>query len=499
MDEMKLALFCYIFFIVFAALPQSLSALDEFGLGPLLVVERNEEGEESADLFGPLVTYKKDESGSEFGIRPLLYLMESHPQKKKEYHFLYPFSVYRENDEGARFQALFYLLSFGVKTTEDGYREKEFTLFPFIFSKSAPTREDSYFAFFPLYGDIKKKFFRDEIRFILFPLFLQTKKGEQVNTSYLWPFFGYYSGRGQEGFRFWPIFGYRKKEDGFDEKFALWPIYASRRRFFYDDEVHSFSLFPFYLTVRSKEKSTTTYLWPLFNYSVDREKGYRRWDVPWPLFNITRGLSGEAAPHREQERFFPLYSRSIERGDRDGFLLWPLYRYSDTEYRDHRRRRDTFLLFLYSDMRATPTVEGGRSGRRVDLWPLFSYQRDQEGRRLFHFLSLLEPFLANHTGIEKNYAPFWRLFTWEKSPDGIERSYFLWNLLRSKKSPDGFSFTFQPVIPVFHYKNFKHEKGFSLFGGFFGFSKTEAGAQLRFLYIPITLNSSHTSSGGEDE
>jgi hypothetical protein len=484
--------------MLLAAFPQTLLALDELGLGPLSVIERDEEGGESADLFGPFVTSRRDESGSEFGIRPLFYLMENYPQKKKEYHFLYPFSVYREDDEGARLQALFYLLSFETKTTEDGYREKEFTLFPFIFSKSARNREDSYFAFFPLYGEIKKKFFRDEIRFFLFPLFLQTKKGEEINTSYFWPLFGYYSGGGQEGFRFWPLFGYRKKGERFDEKFALWPIYASKRQFFYDDEVHSFTLFPLYLTVRSKERSTTTYLWPLFNYSVDREKGYRRWDVPWPLFNITRGLDGEEAPRRRQERFFPFYSRSIEKEDRDGFLLWPLYRYSDTAYKDHRRRRDTLLLFLYSDVRETPTVEGGRSGRRVDLWPLFSYQRDREGRRLFHFLTLLEPFLGNHAGIEKNYAPFWRIFTWEKTPEGIEKSSFLWNLFRSKRSPEGFTFMFQPIVPVFHYKNLEHGKGFSLLGGLIGFTKTETRAQFRFLYVPITLSSSHTSSGGED-
>ena len=46
-----------------------------------------------------------------------------------------------------------------------------------------------------IFGNMKNKFYKDEIRFVLFPLFLQTREGEEINSSFLWPFFAYYKGR----------------------------------------------------------------------------------------------------------------------------------------------------------------------------------------------------------------------------------------------------------------------------------------------------------------
>ncbi len=472
-------------------------------MGPLLEFEKNEEEDTtSTDLLGPLISARKTPTRNEFIFRPLFYWLSDTSEQYKEFAFLYPFSVYRRDSESTRFQALLYILTYKTQLTESGFKEKEFALFPLFFAKRAEQPGDSYFAFFPLFGSMKNKFTKDEIKFALFPVFLRTKKDGEVNTSILWPLFAYYRGGGQQGFRLWPLFGYRKRErDNLDEKFALWPLFASKHRTFYGQEINALSLFPFYSTVNSQNRSVTTYLWPLFNHPVDRKRGYWRWDAPWPLFNITRSTGEGEHKLKSQTRFFPLYSQSRERQDRDGFILWPLYRYSEEVYGNYKRRKDTVLLFLYFDIREIPIAEGGKSRRRLSFWPLFTYERDGEGYSSFRFLSLFGPFLHRMPGLERTYAPFWTLYSWRKYKDGTRESSFLWNLYKRRSTEQGTWIKSQFIIPLFSYKNFEKERGFSLLGGLFGYSDDGSTKKIKFLYIPIKLSSSKKviTYGGEQE
>ncbi|MGH7889851.1 MAG: hypothetical protein ACRENF_04795, partial [Thermodesulfobacteriota bacterium] len=229
-------------------------------MGPFFNLDRNKTQEsEEINALGPFIKSKRDENSSEFGFRPFFYLVEDRERDLTEFDFLYPLATYDRREEDLRFQLLIYLLSFESNLKPSGFREKEFTLFPFVFAKSAEEKEKSYFALFPVYGKIKDKFLRDEINFFLFPLFLQTKKGEASNYSFLWPFFGYFTGDGQEGFRLWPLFGYRKKEGVLDEKFILWPIYLSRQINFHGEEIKFFSIFPLYSGFESAERTQDTY------------------------------------------------------------------------------------------------------------------------------------------------------------------------------------------------------------------------------------------------
>src|SRR4030067_1084339 len=236
------------------------------------------------------------------------YLVEDTGNDSTEFDFLYPLATYDRRENDRRFQFIFYLLFYETVQTRSGFVENEFHLFPFIFGKNAEDENDSYFALFPIYGNLKNKFARDEINFLLFPLFLRTKKDEATNYSFLWPF---------------------------------------------------------------------------FNHLVDKKKGIERWDVPWPFFNFTRGKE------EEETRIFPLYSSEKSEKDEEGFFLWPLYRYDRGTFEDYKRTRKSVLFILYSDIKEEPIIEGGRSGRRIDFWPLFSYKRDREGNLSFNFLSIL--------------------------------------------------------------------------------------------------------------
>jgi hypothetical protein len=466
----------------------------DFGLGPLLSIEDDktqESQEQEIEALGPFITSKRTDKTSEFGFRPFFYLVEDRERDSTEFEFLYPIATYDRREGSWGFQFLLYILSYESNKKASSFREKEFTLFPLIFAKSAERKEDSYFALFPIYGRIKNKLAKDEINFFLFPLFLQTKSGETTNYSFLWPIFSYYTGGGQEGFRFWPFFGYRKKEGMLDEKFALWPIYVSREWVFFGEERRSFSIFPFYSTLQSPQRTQTTYLWPFLNHLVDKKEGIERWDVPWPLINFTRG-------DKRENRVFPLYAIKIDGKDEEGFFLWPLYRYSTLLLGDHRRTKKSVLFFLYSDIKEEPTVEDGRNGRKIDVWPLFSYRRDTKGNRSFHLLSLLEPFLSGNKGIERNYSSFWRLYEWKEDKDGRRVHSFLWNTFRSERYEEKLKIDFRPIIPIFSYKDSGDKSKVYFFGGLFGYKSDQDKKTIRLFFVPINILSSDKAIKNSD-
>lgn len=442
---------------------------EDFGFAPVFNVERDAQSLE-VDALGPFITSKKSDKTSEFGFRPLFYWAKDKESKSDEFDFIYPFTTYRRNDRDWRIQSFFYLISYESDEKESGFRERQFTIFPIIFAKMAEDKKDSYFALFPIYGRLRNKFLRDEINFYLFPLFLQTKKGETTNYSFLWPIFGYYTGGGQRGFRFWPLFGYRKREGALDEKFALWPIYTSRERIFYGEKIDTLSVFPFYYSLDSPNVTQRTYLGPLFSHLVDRKRGVERWDAPWPFINFTRGKKIE-------DRIFPFYANEVNGKDEEGFILWPLYRYNTLTLADYKRKRDTILFFLYSDIREEPIVEGGRSGRRIDVWPLFTYKRDREGNRSFHFLSILEPFLPGNEGIERNYSSFWRLYEWKEYKDGRVVSSFLWNTFRAETG--------------------KNAKKVYFLGGLFGYRSDKYKKTIKLFFFPINISSQQKITMGD--
>src|ERR1035438_8387131 len=106
-------------------------------------------------------------------------------------------------------------------------------------SGSALDTNDNYTALLPFYGHLKNRLFRDEIFFVMFPIYSETRKRDVVTDNYLYPFFDLQHGDGLHGWQFWPLFGARHKAvtsvtngfgdteivGGYDRCFALWPIH----------------------------------------------------------------------------------------------------------------------------------------------------------------------------------------------------------------------------------------------------------------------------------
>jgi len=178
-----------------------------------------------------------------------------------------------------------------------------------------------------------------------------------------------------------------------------------------------------------------------------------------------------------------------EEPDKDGFILWPLYRYSKVTLEDYKRTRKSVLLILYKDIKDQPIIEGGTSGRRVSLWPLFSYTRDRNGNRHFKFISLLEPLISGSERLERSWSPLWQFFVWKKYNDGRTVTSFLWNIFRTEHSEEVTKVSFQPIIPIFSYTKDANVSKTHFLGGLFGYQKIGSKKKIKLFFIPINISS----------
>ncbi len=470
--------------------PLAASADEVLNLGPLLYIDRDREtGAKSIDALGPFFSYKKTPDTMEYGFRPIFYNYRNYAKDRTGFDFLYPLVTHRSFEGDTKFQFLEYLFYYSSDLRPSGFREYSYMLFPLIFGRKDEDPQESYFAFFPLYGNMRHKFGKDEINFALFPLYLRTKKEGVTNTNVLWPFFGAYSGGGAGGGRFWPLFGYREKEDDFEDEFALWPVYMHRERDFYGEKLSSTALMPFYYGTDSPGRKQRTYLWPFITTIDDENIDVRRWDIPWPLITFSRGSV-------HTNRVFPFYSMRKEKDYETGFLMWPLWGHKKYIFKDYVRTKNTFALFIYKEITDTPTNERGKSGKAVHLWPLFSYTTTPEGDSYFHLLSFIETFLADNPPRERNWSPFWHFVEWRMDAEGNQKSSIFWNTIRTERTKDSVKFELRPIIPVLSFEKSEEVSKCYLLGGLFGYKITPGKKTLRILFIPVNISSSKTVENG---
>ena len=443
---------------VLSSILSMLAICEEVNLGPLFTYKYYpNENKKHITALGPFFIYKLDGEHKEYGFRPLFYYENDLDKNKTDVDILYPFAGYQRHKNNRDFNIFFFLTY--KSRYRDSYVQRDFNIFPFLFSRFSNSDEDDYLALFPLYGNLKNKFHKDRIKFIFFPLFLQTQSNGETNNNILWPFIGYYTGEGVEGFKIWPFYGYKKKKNPYlDDKFVLWPFYVKREKQFYDQQISYVSYLPFYSELDSKNLNQKSYLWPFFNKYEDKKNGFQRIDAPWPLFNITRGKKYE-------NRLFPFFAAEKSGEDKDGYFLWPLYSYKTSDFDDYKISKKYYLLFLYKDVREIPKNINGRSSRRIDLWPIFSYNRDRKGNRYINFLSILEPFLRNNKPIKNNFSSFWTLYENKKLVTGEETTSILWNTYRSRKLGVNRLIQINPLFPLFEYSKNDNMKIYKFFGG----------------------------------
>jgi hypothetical protein len=428
--------------------------------------------------LGPIVGWERhlDQPITDVAVRPLFHWRRDERPEAQTFQFeaVYPFFTYREDERNWEWQ-LFQLL--GGRSEGTAEHERRLDLFPFYFSGETPAGQ-RYRAFMPFYGHLYDRMGQDEIQFVLFPGYARFVKGEAETTYTPWPLISRTRGD-RTGFRIVPFYGREEKPGVFERRFVLWPFYFSQRSGLDTDNPEEMrALLPLYVSQRSRQRDSTTILWPFFSKVSDREGGYEQWDAPWPLVRFARGEK------RHTTRLLPFYSYE-QRVLKDEFLfrelkstttafLFPVYTREVDEIIGSRTVRNRVLWWLYSDTRNT-----GRDGdaRRTDAWPFFHYERDREGAAQFQALALLEPFMPGNEWIARNYSPLWSLYTFQRNPQGAQEWSFLWNLLRHQETPGGRAI--EVLGPLVRYRESEAAASLSLLGGLFHYDLQNGARSVR--------------------
>jgi len=435
-----------------------------------------------AEAVGPFFYNQLSDTEKTWAVPPLLSYDTDPTTETKEFDLLYPVLTCERFGTEYRWQ-LGQLLSFsGGQNPDDDLPVSKFTIFPLYFQQRSPNPELNYTALVPVYGHIQGRLFRNEIFFVLFPLYVETQKRDVVTDNYLFPIFHLRHGDGLHGWQVWPLAGSEHKSvttqtngfgetevvGGHDSFFALWPVYLRQNNNLGTDNPEKFrAVIPFYVRSRSPKRDFTSVIWPLFNWIDDRENKYREWEGPFPFVVIARGEG------KTTTRFWPLFSQAHSAVAEENYYVWPLYKYNrfHTGVLDQNRTR--ILFYLFSDVEERNT-ETGKSLRRIDLWPLFTYHRGFNGNRWLQIIAPVEVALPNNRGVERNWAPLWSLWRSEaNSGTGASSQSLLWNLYRRDTAPAA--------------------KKCSLLFGFFQYQSDSKMNKLRLLYIPVLAW--HTPAG----
>jgi hypothetical protein len=396
------------------------------------------------EIAGPFYYSQQKDTENIFAFPPFFSSDRDPVTDRREKDFLYPLLTHTFYGHESRWQ-LGQLLSFAGGDEPDETGVRRFTIFPFYFQQRAAKPELNYTALFPFYGHLKNRLFRDEMNFVMFPLYVETRKRDVVTDNYLFPLFHLRHGDGLNGWQLWPLAGRERKEittvtnnygdvttvPGHKKDFYLFPFYAREDTGIGSDTPETFlGSIPFFAVSRSPLRDSTSVLFPFFTVVDDREKKYREWQGPWPFVIFTRGEG------KTTDRVFPLFSQSRNATKESDSYLWPLYTYKRTHSDPLDKSTERFALLLYVTDSEKNTTTGAQK-KRIDVWPLFTWKKEFNGNERLQILAPLEPAVPNNRGIENNWSPLWSLYRFERNPKtrATSRSV-LWNLYRRDQSPE---------------------------------------------------------------
>jgi hypothetical protein len=391
------------------------------------------------EILGPLFYSESRDEVSQWALPPLMSYTHDRGIDSTEFDVLYPILTYDRFGAEYRFQ-IFQLFTFAGGAVQGDTNKHRFSLFPIYLQQRSPDASQNYTSLLPFYGRLQNRFFRDEVFYVMMPLYVQSRKRDLITDNYVFPIFHLRRGDGLKGWQFWPLVGHEHKVPttttntwgdsievpGHDKKFVLWPFFLNQwSGLGGTNEEHTQAVIPLYSFTRSPLRDSTSIPFVLGWSSVhDRGKKYDEVGAPWPLVVFRRGETANTT------RVWPFYSRATNEFLESTWYLWPVYKYNRVHSDPLDRDRMRILLFLYSDIIERNT-ESGTARRRRDFWPLFTHRRDWNGDERLQVLAIIEPILPNNKSIERNYSPIWSIWRDEKNArTGARSQSLLWNLYR---------------------------------------------------------------------
>ena len=449
-----------------------------FTLWPLIDYrESPAEGFSNLSILGPLFKLQSQQDQSAVAVRPLFFRNGSDENKTASTDYLYPLASSETTPDVSRFQVLKLYQKNMFRKDREEERERDFMIFPFYITGTSK-KYGPYTSILPIYGDIYERFWRDEYHYVLFPLYGRTVNKGTTNYNILYPFFSVTRGERESGYAFWPLYGQSAKEGVYRKRFALWPIYHQEEKGIDTDNPTSrFQILPLYVAVDSPKLTARHYLWPFFGHYENRATNEEGWDLLWPFWQVVRGEK------RNVTRFLPFYDKELNGDNEKRWYLWPLYKEETMESSSFHQEKERLLYFLYSNHRESWPTDGA-SRQRIAFWPLFVYKRTTDGVKSFSFPAPLEPVL-DREGIERNWAPLWRLYQQRWNDSGDSAASFAWNLYWHEARRDDLAYE---LFPLLRYRSTTDSTDLQFLKGLFRFTTGRKGKSVRLFWLPFGIS-----------
>lgn len=454
--------------------PASRAAPGTFDAGFFASRQVDAHGDTRLKVAGPFFEMAQSTQGWRMvAVRPFYSQVDSTDPagRRLARDYLWPLGTRRDlgNESQSR-----YLLLFSFRHDEPQPKQRyRFWLLP-IYYQGRDARGHRYAAVFPLGGTIREFLGRDEISFVLFPLRSTSRLNDLRTSNWLWPLISETKGDGTYRMRFFPFYGRSVLEGHYEKRFVLWPIWNSVRYDYAKSRGGGYILFPLWGHVKLTDQETWWAIPPLFRYTRGEQQNVLY--CPWPFVQRVKG--------KDVEKFYlwPLWTQKRIGDYNSRAVLWPLI--SDKTWVSGGEKGHRFMLlpvFTWETRRLIEESDPAQPPRMRAhrFWPVYSYRREGTDSR-FRTLELW-PF-APAASVERNWAPFWTIFSRVRSEDGRDTE-LLWGLYRSEqRGEDGRAYS---LFPLFDWR--REEGGgagsWSFLKGLLGRERAGSHRSWRLLYF----------------
>lgn len=430
-------------------------------------------GYSNLSILGPI--FKREHSGSttKTAIRPFFF--NSTTPESDDSDILYPVASTSTSGADSDTQIL-KIYQKRVSRAGTAEEKRDTMLFPFYISGQSK-KYGPYNSFFPIQGDIYERFWRDEYHYTLFPLYGRTVKNGATTTNWLYPIFSTIKGDNESGFQFWPLYGQAAKEGDYARRFLLWPIFTSESLgLSSDNPTENRYLLPFYASSESPQRSATHIPWPFCGVVRDGRGNIIERDIFWPFWMTAQGKNSST------RRYLPFFAESHVKDRSSRWLMWPLYRHESIDSVKFRQEKTSLLYFLFSHSDES-WPESGKDRAHSAFWPLYAWKRDEGGLRTLTMPALAEAVIWND-GLERNWAPLWRLFIARWDGQGGNAVSLLWNLYWHELRGEELAWELSPLVS---YRSTGEGKVFRLLKGLLGYSSGQKASSLTLFWMRFGL------------
>lgn len=461
------------FFGCLAALLSRASAEERNGW-PVHVAQQDVAGHVTSwESAGPLIFQKPAvDGGTTSGVRPFFIRTRDANGLTTEAAVLYPVFIYRADSDTYKWTILNLITGAGPKpeeATSSTDQTKAFDLWIFWFSRQTGSPETSYRALFPIAGTIKNRFGKDELSWVLWPLYFRIEKNGAVTTSTPWPFIQVVRGT-EHGFALWPLYGSREKPGEFHRSFFLWPLGWNNTIQPPDDAppgtppTRQHGFIPFYTHERRDGYIDENYVWPFFGYT-DRTlpNRYHETRYLWPF--LVQGHGDD----RLVDRWGPFYTHSIVKGMDKTWVMWPILRRAKWEDPGIAQKRTQFLYLLYwSQEQRSLTNPNAAPADRTHVWPFFSKWDNGAGRRQFQLFSPFDVFFPDNNWVRETWTPLFAIYRSDQRAPGDRRWSLLWRAVTWRHEYGEKEFHLGPLLSV---ESRPQQRRVALGNGIFGWKR----------------------------